>query len=282
MSDPQTPQTPQTPQQPTPEKKKRNPWLIGCAGIVGLLLLCGVIGSLTSTPTARQNALATAGTEPTVVTTVNEPTAVPVVTDAPEAPTASPAPTNTPAPTAEPTAIPPTPEPPPPVSVSGSGQDVTQLEVAALSRVELTHTGQRNFIVKAIDAKGNEELLVNAIGSYEGIRWLDAGRYTFEVQADGDWTITATAMGRDDAAASNFEGTGDSVSGVFMAPSGNTAYTFTHAGERNFIVYAQCANGSHLLVNDIGATEGAALLRADGTLCFWDVQADGAWAIAPK
>lgn len=31
---------------PPPAPKKRNPWLMGCAAVVGVILVCGVIGSM--------------------------------------------------------------------------------------------------------------------------------------------------------------------------------------------------------------------------------------------
>lgn len=64
-------------------KKKRNPWLIGCAGFAGLFLVCVVIGAMNQ-PQQVAGTINTAAPAPT------------------EVPTEEPAPTAMPAPTVDP------------------------------------------------------------------------------------------------------------------------------------------------------------------------------------
>ena len=43
-----------------------------------------------------------------------------------------------------------------------------------------------------------------------------------------------------------------------------------------------CAGGDDSVANEIGAVEGDVVVRFDTGPCVWEVQADGAWTIAPK
>lgn len=222
-------------------------------------------------------------------------TPVPSATPAPSAlplptatPTVTPPPTATPAPTATATATPlptATPTPIPPIEVSGSGQTVTDPLTlpGTISRITLTHTGRRNFIVTAYRADGTSDLLVNKIGAYTGVRPIvaDAPVY-FEIAADGEWTIRIEAIGGEPGATA-LAGSGDYVSGLFDSPgAGPHPYALTHTGERNFIVQLYCAGGSDLIENTIGAVDGAVVAQFGRSPCFWEIQADGDWTLAPK
>lgn len=74
-------------------------------------------------------------------------------------------------------------------TLKGRGDDVIWVELdAKLHRFNFTHSGQRNFIVKA---NGNV-LLVNEIGKYSGTvaqRVRDATVYPISIKADGEWTM---------------------------------------------------------------------------------------------
>lgn len=248
--------------------------------IVGLLIVCCVIGIL-----APKTPRAPAASQPTAVpmpTTVPEPTSVP----------ATAAPSATPEPTALPTEIPtPTTEPSPtplpePITLKGHGKTVTKpfIPPGAVNRVSLTHNGQRNFIVQAYRTDGKEDVLVNTIGAYEGTRPIfGANEQYFEVNADGDWTITIEVVGVNPAYANGIDGTGDITSDVFMpAKEGATPYTFSHDGKRNFIVQLHCAGGDDVVVNEIGTVSGDVVARVREGPCLWEVQADGAWSVKPK
>ena len=189
--------------------------------------------------------------------------------------TAPPQPTPRPRPTALPTRR------PEPVQLSGHGQEVTRAISlpAPISIVVLEHRGTRNFIVKA-HIGSREELLANEIGGYHGARPLTAQTpVTFEVSADGAWSIEVkplTGGGR-----SAVSGRGDDVTALFSAPSAG-AWEVQHTGERNFIVKLHCAGGSELIQNTIGAVGGSVFVRFPKGPCFWEIQADGHWSLQPR
>lgn len=198
-------------------------------------------------------------------------------------PTNTTGPTNTPRPTDTPVLPTATPEP---VVIDGSGDTVTDAITppSGLNRVFFAHDGQRNFIVKVYTPDGKEDLMVNRIGRYAGVRPLvaKAGTY-FEIQADGEWSIRIEPMGVDLSAADGIEGFGDFVSGVFEpTKTGSVPYTFKHTGESNFIVQLVCSGGADYVQNKIGAVDGSAVARFNKGPCFWDVRADGDWIIKPK
>ena len=106
-----------------------------------------------------------------------------------------------------------------PVSVSGHGDAfVEPVELnSGTSRVKLIHSGNRNFVVKAIHIDGSQsELLVNEIGEYDGtvalrvkqggLLELEPGAYFIAIQADGDWNIAI-----EPPAAAKPDGTGEST-----------------------------------------------------------------------
>ena len=52
----------------------------------------------------------------------------------------------------------------------------------------LTHNGDSNFAVWAWGSTGRD-LLVNEIGAYDGTVLVESGLVTWDVSADGDWTV---------------------------------------------------------------------------------------------
>ena len=171
--------------------------------------------------------------------------------------------------------------PPEPVTLQGSGQTATEAVTppSAISVVALTHNGSSNFIVNAFQG-GQETLLVNEIGPYQGTRPLVGdGDVTFDVDADGAWTIVLSPLGTADGAA--FSGTGAAVSGLFDPPDAG-AWEFTHDGQANFVVWAHCAGGDNLVQNEIGAVSGSGVVDFGDGPCFWEVDADGSWTLAPR
>ncbi len=280
---------PLPPSAPTTPPKRRGPlfWVaIGAGSLVGLLCLCMGLAGLGAKTSPTPTAIA--------AQVVAVPPNAPAATEAPEAtnapsatigPTNTPEPTNTPAPSATPTEAPTATPLPQPVDLSGEGQKVTDAIVlpSALNRIHFTHTGRRNFIVKAYAENGSESYLVNAIGRYDGIRpMLADGPVTFEITADGSWTMHVEALGGQPEAAA-LSGTGDYTSGVFAPASTKPVpYTFTHTGKRNFIVHLYCAGGEDIIQNEIGAVQNEAIVRASEGPCFWEVQADGDWTLGPK
>ena len=232
------------------------------------------------------------------------PTATPTPTPTPEpTPTATPTPTPAPTPTPEPTpmATPtPTPTPTPtatplPEKVSGHGDSVvTDCTLKRGPNVfAISHTGTSNFIVRIFDDEGDRDLLINEIGDYRGsvlafggteFSNQSIGPCTWEIRADGGWTIETTTP-----ADGRTNGTGDDVTTCTLA-SGNNVFNVSHNGESNFIVGIYDQEGSRdTLVNEIGQYDGTVLVRAgDGVLdlipgpCTIEINADGSWIIEPQ
>jgi hypothetical protein len=103
------------------------------------------------------------------------------------------------------------------------------------------HQGQANFIVGLLTSRGEEiEGLVNEIGTTNGstARGLEAGRYLFNVEADGPWSIRIEqprpAFGQ--GLPTTGKGRGHSVAGPFQAPGAGVRFALRHRGEANFIV----------------------------------------------
>lgn len=257
------------------------------AGVLGILMLCCVALLLVPTPRTATNVPTTQLITPTAAaaaaaterpTEPPPPTETPAPTDTP-APTATPAPTPTPEPTATPTPL------PEPVVLKGRGKVVTEpfMPPAPISRVIFTHAGRRNFAVTLYVNGERSDLLVNTIGAYEGTRPIVTdGEVFLEIDADGAWTAIVEPIPRDDSFAQGLEGSGDTVSALFAPLERGTPFTFSHDGERNFVVTLFCAGGRQLVANEIGVVTGEVVVRSMDGPCIWDVQADGAWSVKPK
>ncbi len=180
----------------------------------------------------------------------------------------------------------PTPAPTGPlVELSGSGQEVTEPFNAPsdVSRVTFTHAGESNFIVTGFGPEGQEELLVNAIGEYEGtVPLFGEGEWYLEIDADGRWTAEIEAVPFSDKPIQRIEKSGDYVSQLFMpVEAGPQPYHFTNTGESNFIVTLYCADSEDLVQNQIGRVDGSAVATFSEGPCLWVVQSDGRWTLRP-
>lgn len=204
------------------------------------------------------------GEEPTAVSTSPPPTAAPLPTDTPP-----PLPADTPVP------------PPEPVVLEGVGQFATEPITlpAPISVAAFTHDGAANFIVTVF--QGNDQnLLLNEIGIYRGSRPIvGLDPVVLDIDADGPWTLTISAIGI--AGSPAFTGTGDAVSGLFDPPD-TGPWSVQHNGQANFIVLVHCASDSDLVQNEIGSVSGSTVLSFGDGPCFWEVEADGSWSLAPR
>lgn len=185
------------------------------------------------------------------------------------------------------TPLPPTATPlPQPVLLSGTGQRVTDLIVppAAINRVEAQHNGQRNFQVTAYDATGERTLLVNEIGGYSGgVLLVASSEVFFEVNADGNWSLSVQPLGVSSVPLDSLSGTGDWTTDLFTpSRTGVVPYRFTHRGDSNFAVVLWCANGRDLVQNEIGPVTNEAVANFRGEPCFWEITANGAWTLEPR
>ena len=162
------PPTYQPPQKP-PRSRKRL-WLI--LGIIAAVLVLVVISA----------SMASSGGQQTATQSTTQPVPTQAPTEASQPP---------------PTQVIPTPIPTiAPISLSGVGQQAShkfQLQ-QGLSIFKMTHNGTSNFAVVLYDSNGQYiDLLANQIGKFDGSKAESIpsdGIYLFDVQADGNWTIT--------------------------------------------------------------------------------------------
>ncbi len=244
--------------------------LIGCGGLVMLVLLLGVAGALLG------------GGSDTASQDPGEPTA-PEEPGEPEE--------ESPEPDVEPAPEEPKPEPvsqPDPIELSGAGETATEafeLETG-LTVVKLTHQGQENFAVTLLDENGEMvDLLANEIGSFEGATALGVteGSYLLDVDAQGPWTATIRQpRPTDPPKTQSFQGEGARAPRPFSLPQGLARFELSHQGQENFAVTLLDGDGNmvDLLANEIGNFQGstAVSIPQDGAYAL-DVDADGPWTI---
>jgi len=138
----------------------------------------------------------------------------------------------------------------------------------------LTHAGRSTFVASALQG-GQAEVISRAIGEYRGRRPLVVqGAVTFEVIADGGWTLTLEQMQRGGQPA--FSGSGDDVSAYFEPPPAGS-WTISHTGQSSFIVYAHCGATSNLVADRPGSFQDTVAVEFSRGPCFWEVRADGDW-----
>lgn len=194
-----------------------------------------------------------------------------------------PTPTITPTPTTVPTL-------PPPVVMAGQGKQITaDIEASGpLLIIEFTHDGGGYFGVQLKDAATAElvDVVANQIGAAQGSKAvpIEPGRYFYEVDADGNWSLTTKVAEQWTTAGALpqlFTGTGPMTSPIFTLAPGRANFAFTHAGEGYFGVMLFDVNSGQLaevLVNQIGPANVTATAAAgDGGRHVLQVEADGAW-----
>jgi hypothetical protein len=145
--------------------------------------------------------------------------------------------------------------------------------------VTLTHDGQSSFIVTAVQGDQSENV-TTAIGPYKGQRPLVVqGPVSFQVTADGAWTLRIQPMASGGSPA--FSGTGDAVSAYFMPPA-PANWNVAHDGQTAFFVFSHCLGGSVVVEDKTGAFQETLQLEFPRGPCFWEVRADGAWSLKPQ
>lgn len=192
-------------------------------------------------------------------------------TDSPSDATDTPADTETPTPT--PTATPEPAEDGASYSLSGSGNDVTESfeTEGGLVVFDFDHDGSSNFQVQAINENGDEEYLVNEIGTYDGqvALALPSGEWTLDVTADGSWSadVTQPRFNEQDIEDLPEEASGEHA--AWFGPfefEGTTEVTFVIEDDSQASVWLATHQGEQvdLLHNEIGPYEGTALITDDG------------------
>jgi len=252
-------------------------WHVSAAtgtGILWIVIIIVIIAVASGGGGDDDETEAVRGEPATTATVEAEPTEEP--TEAPE-PTPEPTVEATPESTSEPT---PTPMQGP-VVIEGFGRTATDpvTPSSSISVATFTHNGSSNFIVYTVQG-GEGHFLVNVIGSYQGSRPIFGDEpITFDIDADGAWTLRLEAIGVTDSA--SFSGTGDAVSGLFEGSSTGTWEVF-HDGQDNFTVFLHCANSSDVVQNEVGAVSGSTSVDFGESPCLWEVQADGNWSLRPR
>ncbi len=172
-----------------------------------------------------------------------------------------------------------------PIEGSGSGDAVVsgiELDDDAFYILHMTHSGYSNFIVHAYGADGDKDLLVNEIGNYSGVILIDSeSPIMLNVEADGKWTYNILELASFDI--SDFSGKGDWVTCIFPAPDGAQSWHFKHNGDSNFVVWLWTTDGRDLVINEIGAYDADQVITIpEGSSAFFEIKADGEWAIYPS
>lgn len=184
-------------------------------------------------------------------------------------------------------------------TASGTGSEVVQLDPPIgrdqVALIAMTHTGDSNFIVQAMNASGGMvDGLANAVGTYKGRRMVNAITYAadeislVEIQADGAWTLEVQPLTDAGVLAvpGTFSGNGPDVVLMPMAQprSGAVVMKISHtAGGRygggNFIVYSiSDSAGQRLEVNEVGSVDTSVVLPQDVILV--EVRAaSGEWTL---
>lgn len=166
----------------------------------------------------------------------------------------------------------------------GTGDDFFAIEVDGPSIAVITHQGSSNFIVQSWDQDSEwPNVLVNVIGSFDGTVPLgfDSDPVDIEIQADGSWTLTITAL--DDAVELHADTTQSGVGPMVLdlRDLDARALNLSHAGSSNFQVIGWSTSSvwPDVLVNEIGAYDGR--VRLPSEVEFLQIEADGAWEVEP-
>jgi hypothetical protein len=166
-----------------------------------------------------------------------------------------------------------------PVTESGAGDALIDLEGKTAGMATLTYSGEGNFAVMALDAENEStgDLLANAIGDHSGTAAWGLSSFgeaaTLQVSADGPWTLELQPLA--DAPAMPDTGSGD---GVYLYDGDATPASLEHTGEGLFAViqYTDDMFGMELLANEIGAYAGTVPVQAGPSVVT--VAAEGDWA----
>lgn len=230
----------------------------------------------TSAPATSAPATSAATTTEAATTTLAPTTTAATTT---QAPTTTAAPTTAPTTTAAPTTPPPT-AVPAPVVAQGTGDAVAPISIPGGSSVgvtTITHDGDSNFEVLALDQNGNPlDLVVATLGPYEGTVIVPGETRSLDISTEGGaWRVEVNSSSAAQQFDSQVSGSGDDV--IMYTGQPGTA-TITHSGAEVFEVRTYSEDGTFdTLVETSGEVDqqvefpGMALVQ---------VIADGEWTIS--
>lgn len=175
---------------------------------------------------------------------------------------------------------------PAPQTVSGTGSAVESVSVeGGLTVVESEHHGSDTFRVRLRDEDGASAPFVDDAGAYEGAKasLLEAGTYTVDVEADGDWRIEVR---QPRATAADADALPQTVSDEIPAVVGPFAFDGSHSaaaehdGEGYFQVriFPEAGTNPEMVILEKGEYEGETTFSYDG-VGWIDVDADGPWSL---
>lgn len=163
---------------------------------------------------------------------------------------------------------------------SGSGDDVISgfISNEGYSFAKIIYNGSGHFSVKGY-YDNSYDLLVSTINHYEGSTLIYPEKeYTFEVKANGDWTIEIYSIGT--SSIDEFTGSGDFVTPIFIGTS--DIYEITSTGSGHFSIKGWCGRGYDLLVSTIDEDySGKVVFEADSKYAFFVISSDREWTIRP-
>jgi len=146
---------------------------------------------------------------------------------------------------------------PAPTVYEGSGDTVVSVEKpdpGAPAVAQITNSGSCNFVVWSLDSnRERADLLINTIGSYEGVVAVDTDRdaaRALEITSDGSWRVELHSASDARRVGAVADGTGDDVV-TYVGDAG--VATLSHSGVDNFVIWWFGSDGRELLVNEIGA-----------------------------
>lgn len=171
---------------------------------------------------------------------------------------------------------------PTPLVMRGAGKTATPAFAlpAPIGIAHFTHEGRSKFVVQSF-VGGQGDLLIDTIGAYEGSRpLLEGSPVQLNIDADGPWTVTVTAM-TCCAASGAFAGRGDAVSSQFNPPA-RGVWDFSNGGPGNYAAFAHCATGDQLVLRRVGSFQGSTTVVFGRGPCYWEVISDGSWSIKPS
>ena len=164
-------------------------------------------------------------------------------------------------------------------SHSGSGDDVvTGMTTDSVSYAHIIHNGDGHFSVKGHHG-GDYDLLVNTTDPYDGTTLIYPNEeYTFEVTANGEWTIEVYELGTSSTDA--FSGNGDTVTPIFLKTS--DVYEITTSGGGHFSVKGWGNYDYELLVNTTDENYSGTVMFDNGEdYAFFEITASRDWEIKP-
>jgi hypothetical protein len=194
--------------------------------------------------------------------------------------TPTPIPTDTPLPT-----FTSTPEPQP-IVLTGAGDSIVDIQKwNGAAVLYIKYTGGSNFVVRNYPANSSDyyDLLVNTVGSYEGVQPLDIydGQQTarFEIIASGPWEIQIKPFGtvRTELVPGTIQGIGDDF--ILLGGHPDTMTVNASQASSNFIVLALSVSTGEreLAVNEIAPYAGTVLLSSNTN--YLVIKATGPWSL---